>query len=135
MRYSQLQPHSRLDPRRARRRPRRGASRHLWVTNPGLRAAQQRYADIATHHQLVATIFQAHLAVVELAVFGVENLPVIPAVTVLLHAADDGHADNRLILACVGASGAAAIGLSVRVETLDHFAGKLAAPILRDLHE
>src|SRR3546814_5391868 len=69
------------------------------VAQPGLAAAQQRHADEAAHAQAFAVVLQAHFGVVDLAVLRIEDGTAGPAVAILLHAPEEGHADDRLVLA------------------------------------
>ncbi|KMZ12839.1 TPR repeat [Candidatus Burkholderia humilis] len=47
--------------------------------------------------QLLPAVLQLHLALVELAVFGIENLAAVPRIAVLPHAGDDRHAFDELM--------------------------------------
>src|SRR5689334_843870 len=73
--------------------------------DPGLRAAEQRRADVASHVELAAALFRGQPHAIDLAVVRVEDLAAFPAVLVggLADAFDDGHAEHRLVLARVGA--------------------------------
>ncbi|CAM2155590.1 conserved hypothetical protein [Paraburkholderia tropica] len=107
----------------------------LLLTHPRLRPAEQRDAQIAAHHELLAAVFRVHLAAIDLAVFRIENMAAVVFVAGLLHAVDDRHAEDQLILARVRARGAAAIGLIVRAQSLDDLAAQAAAAVVADLHE
>src|SRR6202008_3209673 len=98
------------------------------------RAAEQRNAHIAAHDEFLAAVFRMHLAAVHLAVLRVENVPAVITLTGLLHAVDDRHAEDRLILARIGAGRAAPVGLVIRAESLDDLAAQVAAGIGADLH-
>src|ERR1700676_2696188 len=71
----------------------------LLLSDPGLRASEQRHADIPAHHEFLSAVVEVHLALVDLAVLGVEDLAAFPSVAIGFHAVDDRHAFHWLILA------------------------------------
>src|SRR5690606_347825 len=84
------------------------------LAKPGLRAPEQRQADVAAHLELLPAVGQPHLAPVDLAVVRVEDAAAVEQVRlvrVLADAGDDRHALHRLVLAVVGALVADRIGL------------------------
>ncbi|SOY60164.1 hypothetical protein CBM2586_A110044 [Cupriavidus phytorum] len=102
---------------------------------PGLGASDQADADEAAHVELVAILGERHLALVDLAVFRIEDLAAAPLVVAgLAQAGQDGHADQRLVLACVGALVADA-RLAVAVDEALEQASAVDAVLLGDLHQ
>src|SRR4029079_15996334 len=78
----------------------------LFGAKPGLRAAEHRRADVAANVELAAVVDQLQLDAVDLAVVGIEDVTALGhrlVVGALLDVADDRHADDRLVLALVGA--------------------------------
>ena len=58
-------------------------------------------SDEATHVQALAIVGKRHLAAIDLAVLGVENFAAGPGIALLLQSPQDGHADDRFVLALV----------------------------------
>src|SRR5664280_109383 len=87
---------------------------------PGLGAAQQREADEATHLELRSVVDRRQLDLVDLAVVRVEDVATAEdtLVATRLDVADDGHAEDRLVLALVAAILADGIGRGRRIEEL-----------------
>src|SRR5882757_3342243 len=98
----------------------------LLLSDPGLRASEQRHADIPAHHEFLSAVVEMHLALVDLAVLGIEDLAAFPSVAIGSHAVDDRHAFHWLILAGIGAGGAAAVRIVVVAETGEDLAGERA---------
>ena len=86
-------------------------------------------------NKLLAALVERHFAPIDFPVFGVENVAAVPMITVLLHVADDGHAEDFLILAFVRTFGATAIGRIRGVQAFDDFAAERTVRVLRDLYE
>src|ERR1700712_1767906 len=86
----------------------------LFGANPGLRAPEHRRTDVAAHVQLLAAVGELEDQLVAAALGRVEDHPAGPLVGlfgVLLRAAQDDHADDRLVLALVLALDALVGGL------------------------
>src|ERR1035437_1252839 len=73
------------------------------VADPRLRAPEQGKAQITPHRELAALVDEAHLAAVDRAVPGVENVASGVLVAVFLQVANEHHAGHRLALALVAA--------------------------------
>src|SRR4029453_14094012 len=112
-------------------------SRVLLDTLPGLRATQQGRADVAAHVELLAAVDQLQLGAVDLAVVRIEDVAAFPdglVVAARLHVADDRHADDRLVLAVVGAVLADGVLRRVGIDDLLDLAG-VDATALDDAHQ
>src|SRR5262245_40622377 len=102
--------------------------------DPGLRAAQQRSADVAAHLELPAAVGRREPHLVDLAVVGIEDGAAVPQrLLALLDAANDLQADDRLVLAIVAALVADGV-LLAGIEHLLHAAAEHAAA-LADAHQ
>src|SRR5215212_6725166 len=102
----------------------------LFRADPGLRAAQDRGADVAAHLELRAAVDRLQADAIDLAVVRIEDVAAVPdrlVAVVLLDPADQRHADDRLVLALVGALLADGVGRRRRVEQLLEPAGQHAA--------
>src|SRR5690606_13598782 len=85
-----------------------------FFADPGLRAAEQRHAHVSPDFEAAAAVAQPHLAAIDLAVVGIEDAAALEVVVLDLaglHALDDRHALNALVLARIGAQVADGVGL------------------------
>src|SRR6516162_1801888 len=103
--------------RRALRRNVFGNDCRIEVAHGGVRQAmpdfvhaEQRDAEIAAHRQGLAIGAQGHNGVVDFAVAWVDDLAVLVAQSLPLHAANEREAEDRRVPAVVGALGAERIG-------------------------
>jgi len=78
----------------------------LLFAYPGLRAANQREAQIPAHREFPAAIFEGHFASVYPAGVGVQNVASRILLTALFHIAQEHHTNDGLIFAIVLAFGA-----------------------------
>src|SRR5271165_6166859 len=75
----------------------------LRLPQPGLRPPDQRDPDESPEYQLLPTLDQAHLALINRAGIGIEDIASAPLVADLLHPAHDDHAENGFVFALVRA--------------------------------
>src|ERR1700722_2313373 len=73
------------------------------LPQPGLRSSEQREADEAPHDEVRAAVIDMEFASVYRAVLGIEDVPAAVFPVRRLHVADDEKADDRLVLALIGA--------------------------------
>src|SRR5688572_9076484 len=101
-------------------------SRISALAHPRLRAPEQREALEAPHLELLAAFNRGQDAAVDLAGLRIEDLAAFPFVAVLLHAPDDRHSGDRLVLALTLAGRADRVGTLVGLQHLDHPAAEFA---------
>ena len=66
--------------------------------DPCLSATKQRYANKPAHLELGPTVFQGHLAPINLSLVRIEDLATSIYVALLFHSGNDGHAEQPLIV-------------------------------------
>ena len=99
MRQSAGNPEYRRDRHPAQDAAKVGRQRVRALPQPDLGPPDQRYADEPAHVQAFAILGKRHLAAIGLAVVGIEDFTAGPGIAVFLQSPQDGHADDRFVLA------------------------------------